>query len=334
MWAEPGGVRMRRKRALKRGRWLSLLAAGIVGYVAGNWHAIALRTVELTASQNIALRFPEADADPMPSDAPQAPVRATNAIILGDTSGALLSPAPMIASAVRQVSAAPVAPGAAAQVQAVRVASAADAAAPAASPVFGPRMPAATMPVLADAKPEAAKLEPKSDARIESKVESKVEPKLESKSQSQIELKLDAKAEAKAEAKPDAKPDAKVASLTAKPEARNAAGDGARNPAKRTYVLNDAQIAQIKSRLHLSPDQEQMWPAVEAALRTIAYSRSHGHRGGATSAEVAALDPYGPEVQGLKSAAFPLVMSFSDDQRSEVRTIVHVMGLDQLASQL
>jgi hypothetical protein len=99
-------------------------------------------------------------------------------------------------------------------------------------------------------------------------------------------------------------------------------------------VLNDAQIAQIKSRLHLSPDQEQMWPAVEAALRTIAYSRSRGHRGGATSAEVAALDPYGPEVQGLKSAAFPLVMSFSDDQRSEVRSIVHVMGLDQLASQL
>ena len=77
-----------------------------------------------------------------------------------------------------------------------------------------------------------------------------------------------------------------------------------------------------------------MWPAVEAALRTIAYSRSHGHRGGATSAEVAALDPYGPEVQGLKSAAFPLVMSFSDEQRSEVRSIVHVMGLDQLASQM
>src|ERR1700744_2756859 len=114
---------MRRKPALKRGRWLSLLAAGLVGYVAGNWHAIALRTVELTASQNIALRFPEADADPMPSEAaPQGPVRATNAILLGDTSGALLSPAPMIASAVRQVPAAPVQPAAAPQVPAVRVA--------------------------------------------------------------------------------------------------------------------------------------------------------------------------------------------------------------------
>jgi hypothetical protein len=312
---------MRRKRALKRGRWLSLLAAGLVGYVAGNWHAIALRTVELTASQNIALRFPEADADPLPSDAPpRAPARATNAIILGDTSAALLSPAPMIASAVRQAAIAP-APPPPPQALTVRMASAADAApsasAPAASPVFGPRVPAAAMAVLPDAKPDA-KVEAKSDARVESKVEPKSQP--------QIELKLDAKAEAK--------PDAKVASIAPKPEAKNATGDSARSAAKRTYVLNDAQIAQIKGRLHLSPDQEQMWPAVEAALRTIAYSRSRGHRGGATSADVAALDPYGPEVQGLKSAAFPLVMSFSDDQRSEVRSIVHVMGLDQLASQL
>jgi len=312
---------MRRKRALKRGRWLSLLAAGLVGYVAGNWHAIALRTVELSASQNIALRFPEADADPLPSDAaPQAPLRATNAIILGDTSAALLSPAPMIALAVRQAAIAP-APPPFPQALTVRVASAADAApsvsAPAASPVFGPRVPAAAMAVLPDAKPDT-KVEAKSDARVESKVEPKSQP--------QIELKLDAKAEAK--------PDAKVASIAPKPEAKNATGDSARSAAKRTYVLNDAQIAQIKSRLHLSPDQEQMWPAVEAALRTIAYSRSRGHRGGATSADVAALDPYGPEVQGLKSAAFPLVMSFSDDQRSEVRSIVHVMGLDQLASQL
>jgi hypothetical protein len=100
-------------------------------------------------------------------------------------------------------------------------------------------------------------------------------------------------------------------------------------------MLNDAQIASIKSRLHLSPDQEQMWPAVEAALRSIAYSKSGRRKsGGATSAEVASLDPYGPEVQGLKSAAFPLIMSFSDEQRSEVRGIAHVMGLDQLASQL
>jgi hypothetical protein len=278
---------MRLGRALKRGRWLSLLAAGIVGYAVGNWHAIALRTVALTATQNVALRFPEANADPLPTDvAPSEPARVTNAIILGDTSAALLSPAPMIASAVQkpfmQQTPAP-------QGQApIRVASAGDVALPAAAR----RLPAAA--------PQAAP-------------------------------------DAKTDAKVDAKPEIKTASVAPKPEGRSGIPENVRTANRHGYVLNDAQIASIKSRLHLSPDQEQMWPAVEAALRTIAYSKSRdGHRkgGGATSAEVASLDPYGPEVQGLKSAAFPLIMSFSDEQRSEVRGIAHVMGLDQIASQL
>jgi hypothetical protein len=100
------------------------------------------------------------------------------------------------------------------------------------------------------------------------------------------------------------------------------------------YMLNDAQIASIKERLNLTPDQEQMWPAVEAALRNIAYShaqqaRGHGFPAGAS--ETAAVDPNA--VQGLKSAAVPLIMSFNTEQKEEVRSIVHVMGLDQLASQ-
>jgi len=101
------------------------------------------------------------------------------------------------------------------------------------------------------------------------------------------------------------------------------------------FVLNDAQIASIKGRLHLSPDQERMWPSVESALRSIAYAKAHDarRRGAAGSTDVASLDPDSAEVQGLKSAAFPLIMSFSDEQRNEVRSLAHVMGLDQLASQ-
>jgi hypothetical protein len=96
------------------------------------------------------------------------------------------------------------------------------------------------------------------------------------------------------------------------------------------YVLNDAQIASIKERLHLTPDQAQMWPAVEAALRNIAYTHAQQARGrGAT--QTAAVDPNA--VQNLKSAAVPLILSFNDEQKDEVRNLVHVMGLDQLASQ-
>jgi hypothetical protein len=102
------------------------------------------------------------------------------------------------------------------------------------------------------------------------------------------------------------------------------------------YVLNDAQIVSIKRRLNLTPEQERMWPAVEAALRNIAYAKPHGNaRGGSPAArtQTASVDPDSPAVQGLKSAAFPLIMSFTAEQKSEVRSLVHVMGLEKLAAQ-
>ncbi len=96
-------------------------------------------------------------------------------------------------------------------------------------------------------------------------------------------------------------------------------------------MLDDAQIASIKQRLHLTPEQEEMWPAVEAALRNVAFARAHeAHRRGVRPG---VLDPNSTEVQDLKSAAIPLLMSFSSEQKDEVRSMAHVMGLDQLASQ-
>jgi hypothetical protein len=98
------------------------------------------------------------------------------------------------------------------------------------------------------------------------------------------------------------------------------------------YLLNDAQIADIKTRLSLTPDQEDMWPAVEAALRNMRGQPVHTRGLVATqAAQTAAVDP--DSVQGLKSAAVPLILSFNDEQKDQVRSIVHAMGLDQLASQ-
>jgi hypothetical protein len=101
------------------------------------------------------------------------------------------------------------------------------------------------------------------------------------------------------------------------------------------FILNDAQIASIKTRLHLTPDQEDMWPAVEAALRNFAYTRAREVRrhGAGPDAQLASADPNSAEVQGLKSAAIPLLMSFNSEQKDEVRNLALVMGLDQLASQ-
>jgi hypothetical protein len=100
------------------------------------------------------------------------------------------------------------------------------------------------------------------------------------------------------------------------------------------YMLDDAQIASIKERLNLTPDQEEMWPAVEAALRNMHYTQlqeAHVRGVAAGNEPIAAVDPN--TVQGLKSAAVPLIMSFNAEQKEEVRNLAHVMGLDQLASQ-
>jgi hypothetical protein len=93
-------------------------------------------------------------------------------------------------------------------------------------------------------------------------------------------------------------------------------------------VLNDAQIANIKRRLNLTPDQERMWPSVEAALRNLSYGKAGPQHGAAQA--VASIDPNSADVQNLKSAAMPLVMSFSGDQMRELQSISRVAGLDKL----
>jgi hypothetical protein len=117
-------------------------------------------------------------------------------------------------------------------------------------------------------------------------------------------------------------PDTKSA---AAPAAKPAAAAAAPAPKRDTrQVLNDAQLSSIKKRLALTPDQERYWPAVEQALRQMAWKKTPG--------EKAKVDMSTVDVDGLKSAAFPLVMSFSDDQKRELRSLANVMGLESVAS--
>ncbi len=98
---------MRHGRALKRGRWLSLLVAGFIGYLLGDWHAVVMRATELSASQNIAMRFPEAKSNAVLADAAvDTPTDSANILAIGETRLALLSPDSMVST--RQVAQAPV----------------------------------------------------------------------------------------------------------------------------------------------------------------------------------------------------------------------------------
>jgi hypothetical protein len=125
---------------------------------------------------------------------------------------------------------------------------------------------------------------------------------------------------------------AKRANQPPHPASPSAASQGPASPSN--AVLNSAQIASIRERLKLTSYQSQLWPPVESALRDIAW-QGHAEAGRkvASGAHGGSIDPNSVPVQRLKSAAFPLIMSLSDDQKQEVRTMVRLMGLENLASQ-
>jgi hypothetical protein len=99
-----------------------------------------------------------------------------------------------------------------------------------------------------------------------------------------------------------------------------------------TGLLDDGQISGLKGRLRLTSDQAEYWPAVEAALRDVARTHLRGTKhvfGGKVN-----IDTNSPEVQKLIWAAMPLLMRLRDDQKSEVRKLARVIGLEQVASQI
>lgn len=264
---------MRRNTGFMRGRTLPVLTAGLIGYLIGGWHPVALRAPgDPSAADAVARRFPQAWHE-------ASPAAATEEALPG--SGVLNDPAPTTAAANTSSDA-----GLA----------------------------------LLDPEPMVPQMRPQPVSQA-----SQEPPRVQLAS---AEMTVPAAA-TDANAARRAQPQQVMPSRLQRP-IKSAAAVAVRRPVNRPgYMLDDAQIASIKERLHLTPEQEQMWPAVEAALRNIAYSRGQKARDRVT--QPADIDP--ESVEGLKSAAVPLIMSFNDDQKQEVRNLAHVMGLDQLASQ-
>jgi hypothetical protein len=128
-----------------------------------------------------------------------------------------------------------------------------------------------------------------------------------------------------------------VETVTPEPSKLQAASAAPRLAASgSSNVLNDAQIASIKRRLKLTAEQEQMWPAVEAALRKIVYTKNamnaHTHSAQSSGSSTAYIDPSSTEVRQLKAAALPLLMRLNDEQKREVKMLAYVMGLEAVAS--
>ena len=104
-------------------------------------------------------------------------------------------------------------------------------------------------------------------------------------------------------------------------------------PQKSYALLSDIQIAGIKERLKLSAAQESYWPPVETALRAVA-RKIHAGRQANPNAPGVPIDPDAAEVQQLKSAAMPLLFQLREDQKSEVRSLARIIGLEKVASMI
>jgi hypothetical protein len=97
---------------------------------------------------------------------------------------------------------------------------------------------------------------------------------------------------------------------------------------ERDGTLDVAQIANIKTALNLSPDQERHWLPVEAELRDIARQLAAQKASGRKPTLALGAN----EAQRLYWAAGPLIMSLREDQKREVRRLARAMGLEQVAS--
>ena len=104
-------------------------------------------------------------------------------------------------------------------------------------------------------------------------------------------------------------------------------------PQKNYALLSDVQIAGIKDRLKLSASQESYWPPVETALRAVA-RKIHAGRQANPNATGVPIDPESAEVQQLKSAAMPLLFQLREDQKSEVRSLARIIGLEKVAAMI
>jgi hypothetical protein len=104
-------------------------------------------------------------------------------------------------------------------------------------------------------------------------------------------------------------------------------------PPAPTTMLDDGAIAGLKTRLRLTADQMEYWPAVESALREVARTQLR-HTGKQMQGSKINIDVNSAEVQQLIWAAMPLLMRLRDDQKSEVRKLARIMGLEQVASQI
>ena len=117
-------------------------------------------------------------------------------------------------------------------------------------------------------------------------------------------------------------------------EPRKPAPEKTRRVEQQKLLLDDAQISALRTRLKLSPTQEEFWPAVEVTLRDVIRAHARKSRKSHPHGVAPQIDVNSPEVQQLISAAVPLIMRLSEEQKREVRQLARIIGLETVASRI
>ena len=94
-------------------------------------------------------------------------------------------------------------------------------------------------------------------------------------------------------------------------------------------VLGAAGIERMKMALALTADQEEYWPAIAAELRALGkvLKANAKHNGGKISVDQ-------DTIQRLYWAAAPLITRLSYEQKTKVKQMARLMGLNQVAEAL
>jgi len=96
-------------------------------------------------------------------------------------------------------------------------------------------------------------------------------------------------------------------------------------------------VARIKSALHLRPEQERYWPAVESALRRLAGRQHTSETGGIVhriSSRVVSVVLDNAAVARLAAAARPLIAVLDPEQMQAASGLANEMGLGSVVAAL
>ena len=96
-------------------------------------------------------------------------------------------------------------------------------------------------------------------------------------------------------------------------------------------------VGRIKSALHLRPEQERYWPAVESALRRLAERQHASSEGGFVhriSSRVVSVVLDNAAIARLASAARPLVATLDTEQMQAASGLANEMGLGPVVAAL